>query len=87
MPMKPLQTYNVFFKIFLLICIVSLSACKADTIVKGTSPDLSGIKKILILPFKDMATVFGEGVNGRCPVCGKVFTTGEVAGDAADSTY
>jgi hypothetical protein len=82
--MKPLQTYNVFLKVFLLICIVILSACGKDTIVKGTSPDLSGIKKILILPFKDMASVFGEGVNGRCPVCGKVFTTGEVAVDAAD---
>ena len=30
-----------------------------------------------------MAAVFGESVNGRCPVCGKVFTTGEVADDAA----
>jgi hypothetical protein len=82
--MKPLQTYNVFLKVFLLICIVILSACGKDTIVKGTSPDLSGIKKILILPFKDMASVFGEGVNGRCSVCGKVFTTGQVAEDAAD---
>ena len=82
--MKPLQTYNVFFKVFLLTCIVILSACGKDTIVKGTTPDLSGIKKILILPFKDMASVFGEGVNGRCPVCGKVFTTGEVAKDASD---
>ncbi|HSQ84818.1 MAG TPA: hypothetical protein VLM43_08845 [Desulfobacterales bacterium] len=82
--MKPLQTYNVFFKVFLLTCIVILSACGKDTIVKGTSPDLSGIKKILILPFKDMASVSGEGANGRCPVCGKVFTTGEVAKDAAE---
>jgi hypothetical protein len=82
--MKPLQTYNVFLKVFLIICIVILSACGKDTIVKGTLPNLVGIKKILILPFKDMASVFGEGVNGRCPVCGKVFTTGEVAKDAAD---
>jgi hypothetical protein len=82
--MKPLQTYNVFLKVFLIICIVILSACGKDTIVKGTSPDLSGIKKILILPFKDMASVYGAGVDGRCPVCGKVFTTGEVANDAAD---
>lgn len=47
-------------------------------------PNLAGIDKISILPFKDMAAVFGEGVNGRCPVCGKVFTTGEVAESAAD---
>jgi hypothetical protein len=30
-----------------------------------------------------MASVLGEGENGRCPVCGKVFTTGEVAEGAA----
>jgi hypothetical protein len=74
----------MFFKIFLLICTVMLSACGTDAVVKEPSPDLSGIKKILILPFKDMASVFGEGVNGRCSVCGKVFTTGEVAEGAAD---
>ena len=38
----------------------------------------------MILPFRDMASVFGESVNGRCPVCGKVFTTGEVSENAAD---
>lgn len=82
--MKPLQLYNVLLGVFLLISIVILSACSADTLIKEASPNLSGIKTILILPFKDMAAVFGEGVNGRCPVCGKVFTTGEVAEEAAD---
>jgi len=63
--------------------IVFLSACGGDNIVKEKPPNLYGIEKILILPFKDMASVFGESVNGRCPVCGKVFTTGEVAESAA----
>ena len=82
-PMKPLQTYNVLLKIFLLTGIVFFSACGGDNIVSSKPPNMSGIKKILILPFKDMAAVFGEGVNGRCPVCGRVFTTGEVAEGAA----
>jgi len=82
--MKPLQTYNMLFKVLLLTCTVFLSACGGDNIVKKKSPNLSGIKKILILPFRDMAAVFGEGANGRCPVCGKVFTTGEVAKNVAD---
>jgi hypothetical protein len=81
--MKPLQTYNVLLKVFLLIGSMFLSACGGDNIVTSKPPNLSGIKKILILPFKDMAAVFGESVNGRCPVCGKVFTTGEVAEGAA----
>jgi TolB-like protein len=29
-----------------------------------------------------MAAVYGENVNTRCPICGKVFMTGEVAEDA-----
>jgi hypothetical protein len=81
--MKPLQIYNVLLKVFLLTSMVFFSACGGDTIVKGNPPNLTGIEKILILPFTDMASVYGEGANGRCPVCGKVFTTGEVAGGAA----
>jgi len=81
--MKSLQTYNGLLKAFLLAVMVFFSACGGDTIVKGNPPNLIGIEKILILPFKDMATVYGESANGRCPVCGKVFTTGEVAEGAA----
>ena len=81
--MKPLQTYNVLLKVFIFTGIMFFSACGGDNIVKEKSPNLSGLEKILILPFKDMASVFGESVNGRCPVCGKVFTTGEVAESAA----
>jgi len=81
--MKSLQTYNGLLKAFLLTGMVFFSACGGDTIVKGNPPNLTGIEKILILPFKDMATVYGESANGRCPVCGKVFTTGEVAEGAA----
>jgi hypothetical protein len=81
--MKPLQTYNVLLKVFIFTGIVFFSACGGDNIVKEKPPNLSGLEKILILPFKDMASVFGESVNGRCPVCGKVFTTGEVPESAA----
>jgi hypothetical protein len=77
--MKPLNIYYVLLKVFLLTGILFLSACGGDNTVTSKPPNLSGIKKILILPFKDMSAVFGESVNGRCPVCGKVFTTGEVA--------
>ena len=45
---------------------------------------LSGIEKIVILPFQDMASVYGENKDVRCPVCGKVFTTGTVSQEAAD---
>ena len=82
--MKSLYTNNMLLKVFLLTGIVVLSSCGGNNIVRKKPPNLSGIEKILILPFKDMASVFGESMNGRCPVCGKVFTTGEVAQSAAD---
>jgi hypothetical protein len=75
---------NDLFKIFVLTSMVFLSACRGDHIVKEEPSVLSGVKKILILPFKDMSGVFGENENARCPVCGKVFTTGEVEENAAD---
>ena len=80
--MKPLKIYSVLIKVFLFTGIVFFSACGGDNTVTSKPPNLSGIDKILILPFKDMAAVFGESVNGRCPVCGKVFTTGDVAESA-----
>jgi len=40
-------------------------------------------EKILVLPFKDASMTGGESLDSRCPVCGRVFIPGEVAGDAA----
>jgi hypothetical protein len=40
--------------------------------------------KILIFPFKDMSQEEGENEDVRCPVCGRVFFSGEVADGAAD---
>ena len=81
--MRPIQTYSLLLLGFLLTATAFLTACGGDTIVKKKPPNLIGIEKILILPFKDMASIFGENVNGRCPVCGKVFITGEVAESTA----
>ena len=40
-------------------------------------------EKILVLPFKDASMTGGESQHPRCPVCGRVFISGEVADDAA----
>lgn len=75
---------NGLFKLILLTSVIFLSACRADNIVKEEPSVMAGMENILILPFKDMSVVFGENANARCPVCGKVFTTGEVVESAAD---
>ena len=37
------------------------------------------LEALAILPFKDMAAVYGENVNVRCALDGKTYTTGKVA--------
>ena len=67
------------FILFFLGCLVSLMSCKTGAVVKETPRAISGIKKILVLPFNNMAKIYGENVNVRCPVCGKVIMIGKVA--------
>lgn len=69
-------------KIFLLTVILFLPGCRKSIVVKENVLQSSGIEKILIFPFKNMSAVYGENVNSRCPICGKVFMTGKVAEDA-----
>lgn len=69
-------------KIFLLTVMLFLPGCKTNVVVKENVLPPSDIKKILIFPFKNMFAVYGENVNYRCPICGKVFMTGKVAEDA-----
>ncbi len=75
---------DALFKAF-TIGLILLSACKADVILPKTSPKSSDMAKISILPFRDVSAVYGENKNIRCPICGKIFLTGEVA-EAADHT-
>ena len=51
-------------------------AVKSDTELEAAS---HGVEKVLVLPFEDMSRVYGKNMNTRCPVCGRVFMTGEVA--------
>ena len=73
---------TVLIKIFLLTVILFLPGCRKNIVVKENVLPTSGIEKILIFPFKNMSAVYGENVNSRCPICGKVFMTGKVAEDA-----
>ena len=70
--------------VFLLSLIVFLSACGKANIVKDQPTTLYGINKILILPIEDMSVIYGANKDVRCPVCGKVFTTGKINKGAAD---
>ncbi len=66
------------FTILFTAYLVSLTACMTDVAVKETPQAIPGTEKILVLPFKNMSKVYGENVNVRCPVCGKVIMIGEI---------
>jgi len=40
-------------------------------------------EKLLVLPFSNMSELYGENENVRCPICGKIFITGNVPDNAA----
>lgn len=74
---------------WVLFCLVSLcwlfSACQ-KTYVNVSEPPGGplNIKKLLVLPFKDLSDLAGEHPDARSPASGRIFITGEVADDAAD---
>ncbi|RZB32114.1 MAG: hypothetical protein SRB1_01733 [Desulfobacteraceae bacterium Eth-SRB1] len=74
----------ILFYIGLFIVTSLLFACKSGAPVPETADQPSTNGKLLILPFKDMSAIYGENVSLRCPLCGNVFVTGEVA-EGADT--
>ena len=72
------------FYISFFIVTSLLFACKSSVPVRETAALPSTNGKLLILPFKDMSAIYGKNVSLRCPLCGNIFMTGEVADDAED---
>jgi curli biogenesis system outer membrane secretion channel CsgG len=63
----------------LLLCGLGLGGCRSGGPVIQPSGELTGTERVLVLPFKNMAWLYGEGVNVRSPLTGKVFMTGPTA--------
>ena len=70
--------------IVIISAVIFLSGCTSKEIASEPDYNLSGTEKILVLPFKDMTMIYGKGESVRCPVCGRVFITGEVSVDAVE---
>jgi len=71
-------------KILVLLCIFIIPACKAHVKAPEATPAPFAVKRLLVLPFTNMTSLYGENVSARCPVCGKIFTTGKVEDGATD---
>jgi len=79
---KKAKIYQIPFLSFAVLFF--LFSCKPHLLEPETVPELSGLETLLIFPFKDMAAVYGQNVDVRCPLCGNMFMTGEVSVDAED---
>jgi hypothetical protein len=80
--MAKINTHTkVLQKIWIVALLLLFSGCKTHVTVSET-PEPLGVKKLLVLPFVNMSATYGKHVNVRCPICGSVFMTGEVAEDA-----
>jgi hypothetical protein len=71
-----------WIKIVYIAVILFLPGCRSNIVVKENVLSTSAPEKILIFPFKNMSAVYGENMNVRCPICGKVFMTGKVIEDS-----
>ena len=84
------ELVNSYHKAFIVVLLL-LTACKTNVVVTESSDTSFSMEKLLILPLRDMSAVYGVGVSVRCPVCGSIVMTGEVAEGAteflSDSLY
>jgi len=69
---------------YILCMMVLLYGCQTPVYVSEASSEGVKFKKILVLPFNDVTKKSGESMDTRCPVCGQVFMSGEVADGAAN---
>ena len=74
-----LDRNNTGFAITLLITgLFLLSVCQSHSAATEVPSSAKRPEKLVVLPFKDMASIYGEGVSVRSPLSGKVFMTGKI---------
>jgi TolB-like protein len=84
-PDTKLSSKRLVWGLFGWMIILGLNyGCQTPVYVTETSSELANFEKILVVPFQDMTRIPGNDVDTRCPVCGRVFISGEVADNATD---
>ena len=66
----------------LLVVMGQMIGCQSRAYVTDKSSDAVSISKILVLPFNDANMIATNTSDTRCPVCGRVFITGDVEAGA-----
>lgn len=81
MPEKVINKLICSIILGIMICVFG-NACKTAVGTVATDSEPASVESVLVLPFKNMAAVYGENMSVRCPLDGKVFLTGQISGDA-----
>jgi hypothetical protein len=67
---------------FILFTCVMLCACSNPAIRPEPERQASNHKTILVLPFRNVSTLYEPNISARCYLCGQVITTGYVPDSA-----
>jgi len=70
--------------VILLVLFVAINVFRLGMVSAETEEKQSVSGKLLVLPFHNMSELYGKDKNVRCPICGKVYITGEVPDKAKD---
>lgn len=68
--------------VFVFFCLPLWGGCTTKTPPPPQPAEPLHIQSLLILPFQDMARMYGENATFQCRLSGNVFTTGKVAPEA-----
>ncbi len=75
--------YNtVLFSTLLCIALNFSYGCKTQIIAPKSNAVDTGIKTILVMPFKSISSVYKDADENHCPLCGKTFMTGSIPDNA-----
>lgn len=80
MPFSGRRVGLILFGLFLLIA----TGCSTTGVKTVTVGPAGGIKSILVLPFDDLAKIYGEAGLIKCPLCDYYFEAGPVPPNAVD---
>ena len=84
--MLKLEFLNYFLRIGLMLGLTVLGpfyGCQTSVYVTESQSDPIRFKKVLVLPFNDARLLSDNNTDTRCPVCGRVFLTGDIKAGAA----
>lgn len=69
---------------FGMLAMFFFSGCHAAGNISTSGAANVAPGRIAVLPFKNMAAIYGENRSVRCPICGNIFTTGPVPNEVPD---